>query len=59
MSDGRRLLRPWPLFWCAYKADLALQDVLAELVTPDELRASELLVRQLSATPAAENITEA
>jgi len=55
-----KLLKPWwPLFWCAYKADLALQGVLAELVTPDELRASELLEWKLSATPAAENITEA
>jgi hypothetical protein len=55
-----KLLKPWwPLFWCAYKADQALQGVLAELVTPDELRASELLEWKLSATPAAENITEA
>jgi hypothetical protein len=55
-----KLMKPWwPLFWCAYKADLALQGVLDELVTPDELRASELLVRQFSATPTGENITKA
>jgi hypothetical protein len=47
-----KLQRPWwPLFWCAYKADLALQGVLSELVTPDELRASENLVPQFSVTP--------
>jgi hypothetical protein len=54
-----KLLKPWwPLFWCAYKADLALQGVLAELVTPDELRASELLERKLSATPAGNILKE-
>ncbi|OHD26523.1 MAG: hypothetical protein A2064_11340 [Spirochaetes bacterium GWB1_66_5] len=55
-----KLMKPWwPLFWCAYKADLALQGVLAELVTPDELRASGMLVRQFSATPTSDSITEA
>jgi hypothetical protein len=47
-----KLCKPWwPLWWCSYKADLALQDVLRELVTPDELRASDLLHRVCTITP--------
>jgi hypothetical protein len=44
--------------WCAYKADLALQGVLAELVTPDELRANELHEWKFSTTPTGEILEE-
>jgi hypothetical protein len=54
-----KLLFPWkPLTWRISQANLALQGVLAELVTPDELRASEKLEWAFSVTPAG-NISEA